>query len=159
MARRTSQGMRLAAALSLALAATPAAAQDIAQAKTFVEGLYAQYAREPGPDWTGKQAGQTFSPALLALIRADEARTPPGDVGTLDGDPFCNCQDYRISRVAVTVAPTATGKATANVRFANFDQPQAVTLDLVWTGKAWRVDDIHADGTPSLAALLREAPK
>lgn len=152
--------MRLAAAaLLLAMAATPTAAQDLAQAKVFVEGLYAHYAREPGPDWTGRQAARTFSSALLALIRADEARTPPGDVGALDGDPFCNCQDYRISRVAVTVTPAADGKATANVRFVNFDQTQAVTLDLIWTGKAWRVEDIHADGTPSLAALLRAAAK
>ena len=152
--------MRLAAAaLLVMLAATPAAAQDLApdlgQAEIFVEGLYAQYAREPGPDWTRKQAGRTFSPALLALIRADEARTPPGDVGALDGDPFCNCQDYEITRVAVTVKPTAPGKATAGVQFANFGTAQSVTLDLVWTRKAWRVDDIHAEDLPSLAARLR----
>jgi len=148
---------RAALAAIALLAALPAGAraQDVGQAKRFVEGLYAAYAKEPGPDWTGTGAAQVFSPALLDLIRKDEARTPPGDVGTLDGDPFCNCQDYKITRVAVTAAAGPAGKAVATARFTNFDMPQAVTLDLVWTPKGWRVDDIHAEGAPSLVGLLR----
>jgi hypothetical protein len=149
--------MRRRAAILLACAlATPAAAQDLGEAKAFVEGLYAAYGKPPGPDYVGRQAAEVFSPALLDLMQKDVARTPPGDVGTLDGDPICNCQDYEIRGVAVTVKAVSTGKAVATARFANFGQPQTVTLDLVWTAGHWRVDDVHADGTPSLAALLRD---
>lgn len=146
------------AAIAL-LAALPAKAQDAGQAKAFVEGLYAAYARTPGPDWIGKQASEVFSPALLDLLKRDAARTPAGEVGTLDGDPICNCQDYEIRQVAVTVKPGAVGKAVATASFTNFGEKQTVALDLVWAGGRWRVDDIHADGTPSLAALLRDAAK
>ena len=50
-------------------------------------GLYAAYARKPGPDYVGRQARGVFSPGLLDLMRRDVAATPKGDVGALDGDP------------------------------------------------------------------------
>ena len=90
-----------ALAILVALSASPAAAQDLGGAKAFVTGLYTAYARHPGPDYLGRQARQVFSPALLELMRRDAARTPKGDVGTLDGDPICNCQDYEITSVEV----------------------------------------------------------
>jgi hypothetical protein len=100
--------MRALAPILVALAlAGPAGAQDLGGAKTFVTGLYAAYAKHPGPDYLGRQAKTVFSPALLDLMRRDAARTPKGDVGTLDGDPICNCQDYGIT--AVQVAVTAAG--------------------------------------------------
>jgi hypothetical protein len=150
------------AALSLliaAAAAVPARAQELTQARTFVEGLYAAYRRSPGPDYVGRQAAKVFSPALVALMRRDAARTPEGEVGTLDGDPICNCQDYEIRGVNVTVKPAGPGKAVAVARFRNLGQPQTVTLDLVAVGHAWRVDDVHAEGTPSLVALFRRAAR
>ncbi len=148
-----------ALAVLVALLASPAAAQDLGAAKTFVAGLYAAYAKPPGPDYLGRQARATFSPALLALIRRDAARTPKGDVGTLDGDPICNCQDYEIRGVTVAVTPAALSRATAKVRFRNFGEPQSVTLDLAWTKAGWRVADVHAEGTPSLVKLLQDAAR
>jgi len=61
-------------------------------ARTFTAGLYAAY-RHGEPDYAGARARTTFAPRLLALIRDDKAATPPGDEGTLDWDPICNCQD------------------------------------------------------------------
>jgi hypothetical protein len=152
--------MRPLAPILIALVfAGPAAAQDLGQAKAFVTGLYAAYARHPGPDYAGRQARQVFSPTLLALMRRDAARTPKGDVGTLDGDPICNCQDYEITSVEVAVTASGPAKARADVRFRNFGDPQSVTLDLVAAGGQWRVDDVHAEGTPSLAGLLKDALK
>ena len=148
-----------ALAVLVALSASPAAAQDVGAAKTFVTGLYAAYARHPGPDYTGRQAPQVFSPALLALMRRDAARTPKGDVGALDGDPICNCQDYGITAVQVAVTASGPGRARADVRFRNFGDRQAVTLDLVSVGGRWRVDDVHAEGTPSLVGLFKDAAR
>ena len=153
--------MRLrGAALILALAAAlPAAsnAQDLVQARAFVERLYAAYAREPGPDYLNRQAKAVFSPALLTLMKREAEQTPKGEVGALDGDPFCNCQDYKITGVQVVVTATSPGKARAAVAFRNFDQKQTVTLDLVATAGQWRVDDIHEEGIPSLVGLLKES--
>jgi hypothetical protein len=150
--------MRVGAAILISLLlAGSAAAQDLATAKTFVTGLYAAYAKEPGPDYIGKQAKQVWSPALLALMRREAASTPEGDVGALDGDPICNCQDYKITAVTVSVKATDTTKARADVFFLNLGRRQLVSLDLVLVGDRWRVDDVHSQGTPSLVALLKEA--
>jgi hypothetical protein len=142
-----------------ALAALPATAcaQDLAKARAFVTGLYAAYARSPGPDYLGRQAKDVFSPALLTLIRREAAHTPEGEVGALDGDPFCNCQDYKITAVQVAVAASGSRHARADVGFLNVGQKQRVTLDLVAAAGQWRVDDIHEDGMPSLVALLRDS--
>lgn len=152
--------MRVGAAILVCvLLAGPAAAQDLDRAKAFVAGLYTAYSKAPGPDYVGTQASEAWSPALLDLMRREAASTPEGDVGALDGDPICNCQDYEITAVSVTVKAGGANKARADVVFRNFDQPQAVSLDLVMTGGGWRVDDVHAEGTPSLVGLLSEALK
>ncbi len=96
------------------------AAQDLAAAKAFVTWLYAAYATPPGPDDLGRQAKETFSPALLDLMRRDAARTPKGEVRTLDGDPICNCQDHETAGVAVLVTAAGASRATAVVGFRTF---------------------------------------
>lgn len=141
--------------LAAAATALPAHAQDTAQARAFVARLYAAYAKEPGPDYLNRQAKAVFSPTLLQLMKREAAHTPKGEVGALDGDPVCNCQDYRITGVQVTVAPTGPGKARADVAFRNFGEKQTVTLDLIAIGGQWRVDDIHEEGMPSLVGLLK----
>src|SRR4051794_23684561 len=92
----------------LALSA-PAQAQSLPDAKTFVAGLYSAYQRQPGPDYLGKQVGEVFAPDLIALIRREAAGVPKGEVGALDGDPICDCQDYQISKVDVTVSAPKPG--------------------------------------------------
>jgi hypothetical protein len=139
--------------------ASPARAQDLAQARAFVERLCAAYAREPGPDYLNDQAKAVFSPALLELMKREAAHTPKGEVGALDGDPICNCQDYKITGVQVAVAAAGPAKARADVAFRNFDQKQTVTLDLVVVAGQWSVDDIHEEGIPSLVGLLMDSQK
>ena len=145
--------------LSGLLLASPAAAQDLGQAKAFVAGLYAAYGKDPGPDYLGRQAKQVWSPALLALMRREAASTPKDEVGALDGDPICNCQDYKITSVDVKVTQTGPTTARADVFFLNLGRRQLVSLDLALMGRRWRVDDVHSQGTPSLVALLNEAVK
>jgi hypothetical protein len=141
-------------ALLFALLASPAGAQDLGAAKAFVTGLYAAYGKAPGPDYLGRQAKAVFSPALLELMRRDAARTPKGEVGTLDGDPICNCQDYEIRSVSVVVTAAGPTAATAIASFRNFGEAQSVGLDLVWVQGNWRVDDVHAREMLSLVKLL-----
>ena len=135
-------------------AAQPAATRDTAGARAFVLSLYAAYHGE-GPDFFGKQARQVFSPHLLALIRRDE-RLAHGEVGALDGDPICNCQDFTITATTVEVALTGPGRAQAIARFRNFGKPEVVRLDLVFVKGGWRVDNVHETGTPDLADYLEK---
>jgi len=149
----------LALPLLIALLASPApvSAQDLGAAKAFVTGLYAAYGKPPGPDYLGRQAKAVFSPALLGLMARDAARTPKGEVGALDGDPICNCQDHEITGVSVVVTETGSGRATAIVGFRNFGRAESVGLDLVWAQGGWRVDDVHARDMLSLVKLLEGA--
>jgi len=149
----------VAPVLCMALLTAPgaASAQDISAAQAFVLKLYRAYKHGPGPDYLGRQAKTVFSPALLALMRRETALTPKGDVGALDGDPFCDCQDYTITRVTVAVAAQGKDRARADVHFRNFDKPTAVTLDLISVKGSWRVDDLHPADLPSLSKLLTDS--
>lgn len=141
------------------LLASPAAAQDLVQAKAFVTGLYAAYGKEPGPDYIGRQAKQVWSPAMLKLLQREAESTPEDEVGALDGDPICNCQDYDAISADVRVTGTGPTSARADVFLFNLGRRQLVSLDLVLIGRRWRVDDVHSQSMPSLVALLNEALK
>jgi hypothetical protein len=152
--------MRLAglglSALIITLAPV-AGAQDLASAHDFVAGLYAAY-HGRGPDYLGRQARTTFSPALLKLIERAAAATPADEVGALDGDPICDCQDSGGLKVTdITIAGGANGRAIATVRFRLPDDPRTLRLDLVAVDGHWRVNDVHSADTPSLAAYLRHS--
>lgn len=151
--------MRGALALAALLLATPTAAtaQDLDAAKAFVTGLYDAYHSEPGPDYLGRQSARVFAPALLVLMRRERAATPQDEVGALNGDPICGCQDYEITDVTVTVAAHGPNQARAEVRFQNFGRPRKMTLDLVAVRGGWRVADTHSTDLPSLVDLLTES--
>ncbi len=138
------------------LALAPGAqAQTLEDARGFVAGLYRAYARSPEPDYLGSRARTIFSPRLLSLIRRDE-QSAKGDVGVLDGDPICDCQDPDgIRLVGLDVGPAGPGRAIARVRvhFAG-ERAEAMTLDLVSIRGRWRIDDVHTPDTPSLVRLL-----
>ncbi len=147
---RISRWIGLAAMLALA---TTARAQSLQSAQGFVAGLYHAYQRSQ-PDYLGHQGASVFSPRLLALIRRDE-RNAHGEVGALDGDPICDCQDPGGVRLTtLSVARSGAGRATARVRLHFPDGPRALVLDLASVAGQWRVDDVHTRGTPSLARLL-----
>jgi hypothetical protein len=131
-----------------------AGAEDLPAAQAFVEGLYSAY-HGAGPDYLGRQAKATFAPALLRLIRRDAAQAGPGNVGALDGDPICDCQDSGgLRNVRVTVSGGGKGRAQATVRFQISSEWRAVKLDLVAIQGHWRVGDVHTADTPSLASYL-----
>jgi hypothetical protein len=143
--------------LPLLAAALPAHAQSAADATRFVTGLYAAYARSE-PDYLGRQAGRVFTPRLLALIRRDE-RAARGEVGALDGDPICDCQDPGGLKLTwVGVDHFHPGHAAVRVELAFPDGRRVITLDLAAAHGAWRVDDVHSQSTPSLVRYLEQHP-
>jgi hypothetical protein len=133
-------------------------AQGADTARAFTLHLYAAY-RTGAPDYLGRDAGRTFAPHLLALILRDRATTPSGDVGILDGDPICDCQDAGgVRATRLTINPAGPGRARARVTLRFPSETREMTLDLVARRGAgrgeWRIADIHTRETPSLVRLL-----
>ena len=138
-------------ALALVAAAGDAKAET---ARSFVERTFAGYAR--GDFNPLAHVDKYFSEPLASEIRLDSAG---GEVGYLDGDPLCNCQDVsglkpRIESVRLH------GKRSADARilldFGTSDA-RTVSLRLVLTDRGWRVADVATRGEPSLLAALKRA--
>jgi hypothetical protein len=151
--RRSILTLRFALIAAL-LAPLSANAQTLDEARAFVRGLYAAY-EASDPDYLGRNAEKTFAPDLLALIRRDAATAPPGEVGILDGDPICDCQDYsEIELKRLNVGRAGQGRARAEVSLHFPGETRSMRLDLVAVGGQWRVADVHTSATPSLVKLL-----
>ena len=121
----------------------------------FVTSLYRAYANSDA-DPLGRGAGRIFTPSLLALIRAD--RAPAGEVGKLDYDPICACQDADgLTLLSVAVGSKSETKARATARFRIRATIRTVDLALVKTRGGWRVDDVRSAGAESLRRYLSGA--
>ena len=143
--------------LRLLVAAAALLAPGAAQAETaraFLDRVYAGYT---GEDFNPLEHPENyFAAPLTGEIRKDSSG---GEVGYLDGDPLCDCQDVsglkpRIERVRMR------GKGAADARvlldFGTPDQ-RTVSLQLVLTKHGWRVADVATKDEPSLLKALRRA--
>ena len=138
----------------LALAA--AAAQPADAPRRFLDRVYASYSK---PDFSPfRQPGRYFAPRLVAAIRED-ARLAHGEVGYLDGDPLCQCQDTAGLRTRITrVTLSGPGRASAEVILDYPDNtPTRIRLSLVQTRSGWRIGDVSANGEPSLIIALERS--
>ncbi len=121
----------------------------------FVRALYAAQAAPAGLD-PAPAPGQDpiYDRMLNAMIGAD-ARRANGEVGALNYDPICDCQDrgaFTLNSVAVAQASPAA--AEASVAFTNAGQSRQLTLKLVKEGPMWKVQDVLVPGRPSLTEML-----
>lgn len=127
--------------LALALAA--------ASPRAFVEHLYAAYRNER---WSPlARPASVFAPPLAAAINEDR-RLSGDEVGFLDGDPVCDCQDpagLRATILALTPAGRSAVAVRVEVRFG--DDRRLLTLRLARTPAGWRIADV---ATPDSASLL-----
>lgn len=133
-----------------------AQAQDNKSAKDFVRQVYADYAN---PDWRHleQRHASFYTPDLYHRILADRS-SHPGDIGELDFDPICDCQDPgdpgELKVQSITFSTFGQAKLKAHVAFLIANDPRAVTLLLLDTRSGWRIDDITSRDMPSLRALL-----
>jgi hypothetical protein len=127
-------------------------ADDTPQA--FVHRLYVGYR---DPDYSPlARPERIFARPLVEAIRED-ARLSRGEVGFMDSDPLCQCQDP--AGLSPTVAgirrPTpATAIARLILSFGDTDRRE-LSLRLVRTRSGWRIADIGTDSDPSLLSDLR----
>jgi hypothetical protein len=140
----------------------PASPADAPRA--FVERLYAGYG---DPDYNPlAHPRRIFAPPLVAAIRED-ARLSRGEVGYMDADPLCQCQDPAGLRPTIREVDRPT-RSTATARvlldFGGSDR-RDLRLNLVRTAAGWRVADVSTADEPSLLDSLarfnlrRSAPK
>jgi hypothetical protein len=138
--------------LLAALLAAPAPAAETPRA--FVERLYAGY-RQPDYDPLA-DPGRVFAPPLVEAI-AEDSRLSADEVGYMDADPLCQCQDPAgLSPLVREVRRSGRSAATARIllRFPGSER-RDLSLRLVRIGAGWRVADIATAEEPSLLASLR----
>jgi hypothetical protein len=152
-------GMRACAALALVLLFAPGLAfgQKLGDVRAFVLALYGNYERDADANYLNSPE-KVFTPRVLALMEAEARTIKPGDMGVIESDPLCDCQDST-GLTGVTVAPSVAGpgRVRADVKFTISSQPVAVTLDIAAVNGAWRVADVHSAGLPSLVGAYERA--
>ncbi len=141
--------------LALALAAASLAPAPPAEApRAFVERLYAGY-RDPDYNPLAHKR-RIFAPPLVAAIDED-ARLSRDEIGYMDADPLCQCQDSSGLRPTIgAVGRLTRWTATANVQLGFGDSDhRTLRLRLVRTAAGWRIADIATEDEPSLLEGLR----
>lgn len=133
--------------LAFALSFYTQAQSPTQTAEQAVREIYAKYkgaAREPYFGDTGKQT--LTSLRMQESITLNNNLTLPGNIGSLDYDPVCDCQDYsELVLENVTVSQTDASHADAEVRFRPFkDDKEKITqtLKMVAEKGLWVIDDI-----------------
>lgn len=107
-------------------------------------------------------AAEVFDPDMLALLKADASKLD-GEVGVIDGDWLCDCQDFASIRANIKVTWATPTRATATAAIVDTGVPDKAarlnlfTLDKV--GGAWRIHDIQETGQPSLRQMLSDEVK
>lgn len=150
-------------------AASSAAAPTADDAKAFLTGIYSHYADEKtrgdfNPAFKDRQ--DYFDPEMVSLMQTDE-QLSKGEVGALDGDPICDCQDFGRMTAVVTIDSAAATEAKATVIVTETDpsvaaedrKPRTFTYDLAVVNGQWRIHDMSAPSTPSLRQLFIDSNK
>lgn len=160
MIRKMTLGLLAAVSIASTVLAANQPPQDkqvTAAAERFVRGIYAHY-RKDG-EGIGMDSTAVYTASLLALMRGDQQAAGPGEVGLIDGDPLCDCQDFEINAVRLALRPSGQNRLNAEVKFHNLDRDVSLRLELLLTPAGWRVDNVDSEGWEGgslRAALQRE---
>ena len=120
----------------------------------FIARVYAGYARESFSPLD--KPASVFDPVLAGAIRED-ARLAHGEVGYLDGDPLCDCQDFgKISVQVRKLDRPAKDRANALVHVdLGIGEARDLNLKLVLTKAGWRIADVGSKEQPSLLHAIQ----
>ena len=147
-----------------AAAAPLADAADAADAKAFLDGLYAHYKTSTGNSFNMFDTNEkdVFDPDTIALLKED-LKALKGDLGVIDGDWLCDCQDFVSLQATVTVTAATPTTAKANSDFKDTGMTEQGMrhddFDLVKTPAGWRIHDVTVRGQQSLRAQVSDEIK
>lgn len=153
-----------ATSASAAATAAPAQGTDAADVKAFLEGVYAHYKSPAEKDHTfapmDRDVKAVFDKAMVDLLAKDAKLNGPDEVGAIDGDWICACQDYDSITATVAVQSATASAAKATVDFHVFQEKHHNVFDLVKENGAWRVHDVQevapGKSLPSLRKTLED---
>jgi hypothetical protein len=128
-------------------------AADTAGAEQFLRSIYAHY-RDSDSDTTPPRDEHTYDAPLLALMSAN-IKAAGGELGYLDWDPLCDCQDYDITDVHIAFTAAGNDRLQAKVSMLNWAQHSTVDLLLHKTADGWRVADVSGQAGSLSAGLQR----
>lgn len=143
--------LRILAVIALVLSVMPCESQQAKDlraaegATRFVKSLYLRYGSSADPpNLFESNAPHAFDPSLIALARADAAAAKP-DVGVLDYDPVCNCQDtdIRFPNLKVTIQTANAHRAIAIAEFSTDNTLNKIAFTLIRHGDSWRIFNIE----------------
>jgi hypothetical protein len=120
----------------------------------FVENLYSRYQNQDTAYYfSGPGADTIFAPELLKLIKLDE-KLANGEVGYLDGDPLCECQDaegFVLEKIKIS---RKSGVTYADVSYAIGAEKRALQLKLKAIKGKWLISDVFSNEMPGLVKYL-----
>jgi hypothetical protein len=140
-------------------AQTAAPATDADTPQAFLTGLYAHYKTSKTDTFEpfGANKAEVFDADTVALMDED-AKVLKGELGEVDGDLLCDCQDFVSlqSQVAVQSATPTAAEATADVHDVGMPgmDPRHIQFKLSKTNGVWRIHDIKADSQDWLRQML-----
>jgi len=136
--------------------AVAAAQPQTGTPRGFLERTYANY-RNPHFN-PFDHLDRYFAPQLIAAIRED-ARLAHGEVGYVDGDPICQCQDPDGLHAKVArVAQQGPVKAQAEVILDWTDSTaRRVRFSLARTAAGWRIADVSSGDEPSFLRAIEDS--
>ena len=137
---------------ALLLAAVPVAADS---PRAFLTRLYARY--EKGNLNPPIPQSRLYTPEMVREMELNSRLHGSQEVGLIDYDPVCQCQDMADLRARigqVSFAGSAAARAQVTLR-SQGAKPQIVRIRLARTPAGWRIADIGRKEEPSLLAALR----
>jgi len=89
-------------------------------------------------------------------MHEDKRRAGKGNVGKLDFDPLCSCQDpSNVKYEILTLTKRNEISAQVHMRLVYPNQTSSlINFDLKWTTQGWRIADIHTKTMRSLYEFL-----
>jgi hypothetical protein len=122
-------------------------------ADLFIEQAYAPWIN---PALKRISDTELMSPEFMKLWQADDAAAEKrGEVGYVDGNLICACQDGQMAELNINVRNINATRATAHVMFTIDTNQREQVMVLKNEHGRWYVDDIITKGR-SLAGHLRE---
>jgi Protein of unknown function (DUF3828) len=147
--------LALGFATILAFPAVPAFAEGkrpTGEPAEFLSSIYQHYLGKSSAAATGipltdaQSLRGYFTAGLALLILEDRAEaTERGGSPVLEIDPFIGRPEWDISDLSIDVKDRGAPKTVGTVTFMNFGKPEKVVLELLRSGKEWRIADVEWD--------------
>ena len=123
--------------------------QPLPKADAYLHTIYDRYigAHAKGVGMNEAAIRKYFEADLAAMIIKDDAQAEKnGDIPALEGDPFIDAQDFKVSGLTIKVDSEGGNRAAATVSFTNLGEHKVVHVQLVGAAGQWKIHDIVWNG-------------